>query len=243
MVSGQADVESKNNVYRVFLSEHMGQIIIAIIIAIIIPVIFGVSYLFRVTLVNQFVVPTVKETLKNEKFLRDEIAEGKFVVVDQNEFAKNHVIQHDYIEELADGKYSKLVENIEKEKILPIEKRAKELENRIGDIEAIHKAESEGSIKVHLYESKQDADQDLLVLDPENSAIGHWLKNGHFYQLNPLSGDGKKECVKLRLDKGILDKRADGRLYDTQFHELFSGSTSRGLGNASIELKSEVCKK
>jgi len=221
-----------------FIGQVIGPLITVLIL-------FGV-YLARETLVNDFVVPTVKKSLEDGKFLRDQIADGKFVVVDENEFAENHPIEPKYIKELKDGKYSKLRESIEsmvQENIQPIKDRAQKLEDQMSRVEAIHKAESEGYIEVHLYESKQDADQDVLVLDAEDPVIGHWLTNGHYYQLRPLRGDGEEQCVKLRLDKGILDKKAHGRLYETQFHRLFTGSTSRGLGNASIELKKlEDCK-
>ena len=227
----------------------MGQIIIAIIIA----AIFTGAYLIRVTLVNQFVVPTVKETLEKEKFLREQIQLGKFIVVNEDEFAKNHPIDPKYVNELEQGKYSKLVENIEsivEEKIQPIEDRAKKLESRIDDVEAIHKAESEDSIKVKLYISTNDVDKDFLVLNGKNPAIAHWLKNGSYYQLKALSVDST-QCVKLRLDTGMPDEAGDknttkaiGRLSREQFDGLFEGSNSRGMGAASVQLeKLESCNK
>lgn len=188
-----------------------------------------------------FILPRVKERLKDEGFLREEIAEGKFIVVDSIEFAKNNPINDEYIKKLGEGVYlEKGDPSRVPSSVTSLKEEVEELSNKVSTVQEIQGAQIKGHIQVDVFSSKDNNDENILALNLENSAISSLLRNGSYYEIKPERG--KKICVKVRLDRGMRlygnkTKKPVGRMGTQKFDKLFKGSSGKNLGKASIYLQ------
>lgn len=187
------------------------------------------------------VVPHVKKALMDQKLLREEIRVGRFIVTEEDEFAKNNSINSKYIKELNSGAYSiKNIQSIVQNNITSLKDQLNQLSHQINDLKENQKALLDGFIEVKVFRSTKDSDKNDFALNAENPTIAALLKNGSYHHITTQSEVGL--CMKIRLDTGMTVReertaKAVGRIYAKTFDTLFKGSSQKHLGKISIQLQ------
>jgi hypothetical protein len=204
---------------------------------------------FSTSIINQFITPSIIESLKKEQYIREDIKEGRYVVTDQVSFASNNVMKGEVIQGLNSGKFAKasdLSTIVDKVMALDISMKGKlEKSNRsladankeIGELNQVIQALASKELKVTLFISDIDSDKGYVVLNINNKAISQIIENDKKYALHNSSGGSLK--LRSRVEPtpaDNYDKNASiGRLHRDDYHELFSGTKS-GARVAKIEI-------
>lgn len=204
---------------------------------------------FSTSIINQFITPSIVESLKKEQYIREDIKEGRYVVTDQVSFAKNNVVKGDMIQGLNSGEFAKasdLSAIADKVMALDISMKGKlEKSNRsladankeISELNQVIQALASKEIKVTLFISDIAGDKGYVVLNIQNKAISQIIENDKKYALYNSSGGSLK--LRSRVEPtpaDNYDKNASiGRLHRDDYHELFSGTKS-GARLARIEI-------
>jgi len=204
---------------------------------------------FSTSIINQFITPSIIESLKKEQYIREDIKEGRYVVTDQVSFASNNVMKGEVIQGLNSGKFAKasdLSTIADKVMALDISMKGKlEKSNRsladankeIGELNQVIQVLASKELKVTLFISDIDSDKGYVVLNINNKAISQIIENDKKYALHNSSGGSLK--LRSRVEPtpaDNYDKNASiGRLHRDDYHELFSGTKS-GARVAKIEI-------
>ncbi len=204
---------------------------------------------FSTSIINQFITPSIVESLKKEQYLREDIKEGRYVVTDQVSFAKNNVVQGDVVQDLNIGSFARssdLAAIADKVMALDISIKGKlEKSNRsladankeISELNQVIQALASKELNVTLFISDIANDKGYVVLNLHNKAISQIIENDKKYSLHNGSGGSLK--LRSRVEPtpaDNYDKNASiGRLHRDDYHELFSGTKS-GARVARIEI-------
>lgn len=198
-------------------------------------------------------------------FTKDNIIEAYIVPIAIDKLKeKDYIHDKKYKPELIKNKIDNISEKISeiskaqqqtKEKITPYEIRILNLEKgykvlqeeraldkvKINELIQIIDAKSQNQLEVKLFMSEKSIDSGFLILNLNNNAIKHLIKNGQDYEVCSLNG----ECIELesRVEPAV-DLKSDshseaiGRVYFNEYHKIFNGSRS-GSRKAIVKLKSE----
>jgi len=204
---------------------------------------------FSTSIINQFITPSIIESLKKEQYLREDIKEGRYVVTDQVSFAENNVLKGNVLQNLNSGQFAKsadLSAIADKVMALDISIKGKlEKSNRsladankeISELNQVIQALASKELKVTLFISDIASDKGYVVLNIHNKAISQIVENDKKYSLYNYSGGSLK--LRSRVEPTPAenyDKNASiGRLHRDDYHELFSGTKS-GVRVARIEI-------
>ena len=204
---------------------------------------------FSTSIINQYITPSIVESLKKEQYLREDIKEGRYVVTDQVSFAKNNVVKGDVMQGLNSGAFatrSDLEAIADKVMALDIsikgklEKSSRSLADankEISELNQVIQALASKELKVTLFISDIASDKGYVVLNIHNKAISQIIENDKKYLL--YNGAGASLKLRSRVEPtpaDNYDKNASiGRLHRDDYHELFSGTKS-GARVARIEI-------
>lgn len=90
-------------------------------------------------------------------------------------------------------------------------------------------AKTSNTLKVKLFISTRRKDRNHIVLNIKNTAINHLIQNGKRYEVCSDTGN----CLELKSKVEIAtdlesnnQTEAVGRIYETDYHQIFYGSTS-----------------
>ncbi len=195
---------------------------------------------FSTSIINQFITPSIVESLKKEQYLREDIKEGRYVVTDQVSFANNNVLKGDVIKDLNRGAFARAADLADiADKVLALdisikgklEKSTRSLADankEISELNQVIQALASKELKVTLFISDIASDKGYVVLNIHNKAISQIIENDKKYSL--YNGSGVSLKFRSRVEPtpaDNYDKNASiGRLHRDDYHELFSGTKS-----------------
>jgi len=195
---------------------------------------------FSTSIINQFITPSIVESLKKEQYLREDIKEGRYVVTDQVSFANNNVLKGDVIKDLNRGAFARAADLADiADKVLALdisikgklEKSTRSLADankEISELNQVIQALASKELKVTLFISDIASDKGYVVLNIHNKAISQIIENDKKYSL--YNGSGVSLKLRSRVEPtpaDNYDKNASiGRLHRDDYHELFSGTKS-----------------
>lgn len=204
---------------------------------------------FSNSIVDQFITPRIIESLKKEKYLREDIKEGRYVVTDQVSFSENNIIRADRLQKLdqnllaASADLDSVSDQVvaldisNKNTVEKSRKNLAEANKEIKELNQVIQALASKQLNVTLFISDMEGDKGYVVLNLHNKAIAQIIENNKSYYLYNTSGDRLK--LKSRVEPAPADNydknAAIGRVHREDYHELFSGTQS-GARVARIEI-------
>jgi len=207
--------------------------------------------------IENYIQPQIQKSLARDGYLQEEVKSGRFVVTNDNEFAKNQVIPSSKLVELKEGgfalKKSLAISNedtksIERELSSRIDDLVKEntalkshlvrLESANSELQAYFNVIASKKLKVELFVSERDADKGKIILNINNVVIANALENNSSYKVFGSNGDYERLITRIEVstDSKRPQNAASGRVHEDDYHDLFDGATS-GARIATIELK------
>jgi len=216
--------------------------IIGLVIATTVAIMIILLGFTKDNIIEAYIVPIAVDKLKEKGYINDN--------KDKPELIKNKI-------DAISGKISKISKTQQQteEKITPYEIRIFNLEKgykvlqeeraldkvKINELVQIIDAKSQNQLEVKLFVSEKSIDSGFLILNLNNNAIKHLIKNGQDYEVCSIDG----ECIELesRVEPAV-DLKSDshseaiGRVYFDDYHKIFNGSRS-GSRKAVVKLKNE----
>jgi len=168
-------------------------------------------------------VPRVVDRLERDKYLCDEVAQGRFVATDRDAFAANHRIGADTLLALKRGDFA-LRDSVDAHLYC----LAEDVHNLARSVELVQ-CDLCGEVPVKVYVSNIEDEADLLVVNELNVAIGRRLLNNREYTvLGSDDASCRLRVVKLALPTpGEPEDAAIGRMHKSRIAELFPGLGDR----------------
>lgn len=191
--------------------------------------------LFKDTLVDRYIVPQVQEKLKDVKYLRDTIKDGRFVTVEKEvEASTNHPIPVSALKTLRAEEYLTVEQLNKSENLSKLRSELEKLENIVRNLEAINMARVQGSFDVDVYVGEDSKERGLLLLNKDNALISYFLKDESSYE---VASRGEKRKFTVRLQSlPVTDGSSQapvGRMYRSDWDDFFKRKCC-GISPATI---------
>ncbi len=204
--------------------------------------------------IDKFLVPHIRDTLIAEQYLRKEIQQGRFAVVDEDAFNTNFPLNPDHLRALDKQQFitplqlSEPINRIQTEikrirRVYDTEQQneIQLLENTIARLQqrvSVLEAQAQGEFKLAVYHSDKKSEQGVIVLNKRNKTISELIENNERYALK--SSTGNRKWFKVRIQELNIDDEKSitpiARLYVEDYHELFDSERNSGIGQANILL-------
>ncbi len=195
------------------------------------------SFLFRETLVEEFVVPKVRDELKSEGYIRNEVKNGSFVSVDEKSFAENNPIKGKVLISLEKGEYLAESDHKDSKHHAELRKDLDNLAKEIQGLQNINDAHVNDNFEVQLFKGNQTKAGELLF-NSKNSVIAHFVKQGDQYKVTTRSGGNEMEFRATLANtpvSGAETSHAVAQITPEDFDKLFVGE--RRVGYALIHIR------